>query len=129
MSTTYSNNRMVSKKKRDPTVAINEEIHERAKETAKAKGLSMVDFVNDLIETSIKKDEFLHWYYGENLSMAGYHQNSLFIKDTKKGRTAEIFLKDRELYCTLDDSTNCTHIHFALAQPEIAKLQMKRPRR
>ena len=82
---------MVSGKKREPTVAIREEIHERAKEKAKAKGVSIVDFVNDLIQSNIEKDEFLRWYYGEYLSMAGYHQNSLFIKDTKKGRTAEIF--------------------------------------
>lgn len=129
MLVAYSNTTMVDmqQKKRSPTIAIKEHIHKLVKVKADAKGVSIVDFVNDLILLNIEKDDFLRKYYGEYLSMVGYHQNSIFVKDTKKGRTAEIFLKDSKLYCTLDDTDDCIHIHYALAQPEIAKLNMKKP--
>src|SRR5262245_58803648 len=131
MQHAYFDTAMVGQnKKREPTVAIREDVHRMAKAKATAKGVSIVDFVNDLIQMNIEKDDFLRLYYGEYLSMVGYHQSSLFIKDTKRGRTAEIFIKDNRLFCTLDENDDCVHIHFALAQPEIAKLAaIKRSRK
>jgi hypothetical protein len=46
----------------------------------------------------------------------------LYIKDHKKNQIAEITLKNNQLYCSLDEKTDCVHVHYALALPELARL-------
>jgi len=33
------------------------------------------------------------------------------------------FFKEGRLYCNLDESETCEHIHFVMALPELAKLK------
>jgi len=83
-------------------------------------------FVNDLLIEVLEKDEFLSImmpYY----SLIGIQDNILFIKDEKSKKIAEVYLKDLTLYCELDESQDCEHIHFAYAIPEVAKLNIKKP--
>jgi hypothetical protein len=60
------------------------------------------------------------------LSKVGYEDDILFIRDTKLGKTAEIYLRDRSRYCNVCESKDCVHIHYALALPEVAKLYIRR---
>jgi hypothetical protein len=83
-------------------------------------------FVNDLLEDVLDKDEFLR-VYAPYLSLEGYSYNCLYIKDAKRQVTAEIYRYDNKIKCTLDDSFDCEHVHFALAIPEVAKLGLKKP--
>ncbi len=83
-------------------------------------------FVNDLLEDVLDKDEFLQ-VYAPYLSLEGYSYNCLYIKDTKRQATAEIWRHDNKIKCTLCNSFDCEHVHFALAIPEVAKLGLKKP--
>ena len=83
-------------------------------------------YVNDILMDVLEKDKFLAItmpYY----SLAGHDANTLFIKDEKRDRVAEVYLRDSTLYCALDESQDCEHIHFAYAIPEVAKLNIKHP--
>jgi hypothetical protein len=62
-----------------------------------------------------------------SLSKIGYEDNILSIWDAKKSKTAEIYLRDRSIYCNVCDSRDCVHIHYALALPETAKLYLRKP--
>lgn len=85
-------------------------------------------FVNDLLTDVLDKDEFLQ-RYAPMLSLEGYSYNCLYIKDEKRQATAEIYRYDNKIKCTLCDSFDCEHVHFALAIPEVAKLGLKKPAR
>jgi hypothetical protein len=70
--------------------------------------------------------------YAPSLSIIGYDDNVLYIKDSKKdkGKFAEITLKNDKLYCNLDSEDEyCIHIRFAFAIPEVARLNLKKPGR
>ncbi len=82
-------------------------------------------FVQQLIVDTLDKEDFLS-RIAPGFESLGIHNNILFIKDSKRNGTAEIYLKDSELYCEMDKSVDCDHIHFAWALPELAKLQLKK---
>lgn len=84
-------------------------------------------YVNDLLELYLDKEEFLA-KIAPHLDYKGKGEDVLYIKDHRKGKTAEIYIKDMELWCDLDRSHDCDHIHFAFAIPEVARLPIKRPR-
>jgi hypothetical protein len=94
----------------------------KSKYDSEKTGISFVRWVSDYLLMNLEKDEFIR-SYAPHLSKIGIHENRLIIKDTKKNQLAEIFLKDGQLYCSLDESTDCLHIHFALALPELARLK------
>lgn len=88
-------------------------------------------FANDLVETWLEKDEFIAKRC-PHFEFIGIQDNVMYIKDIRgsgKNKTADIYLKDSDLYCALDSTDDCDHIHYALMRPEVAKLQsIKRPR-
>jgi hypothetical protein len=83
--------------------------------------------VNELLNASVEKETGFLQFYAPYLSKVGYHDDTLYIKDAKKGMTAEVSLKDKSLFCNLDGANSCVHVHFALAIPEIANLHLKSP--
>jgi hypothetical protein len=108
--------------RRKPTVAIKDDIYEKAKSKAAEKGLTLVDYINDVILCSIDRETFLKSYapHIEKIS-AG---DTLVLRDNKTKKIVEISIKDGKLHCTNDD-TDCIHIHYALASQEIGKLKKK----
>ena len=108
------------------TVDIARPVYQKISEIAKENNRPIKDFVNELLLMNIEKDNFLK-SYAPYLSKAGSHENSLYIKDHNVNRTAEVILKDHTLFCILDNSKNCIHVHFALALPELGKLNIKKP--
>jgi hypothetical protein len=45
-------------------------------------------------------------------------QNRITVKDNKRNKIAEVILKDDQLFCSLDENTNCAHIGFVYSLPE-----------
>lgn|SRR3989338_3464348 len=84
--------------------------------------LSFVKWVSEYLLMNLEKDEFVRGY-APFLSKVGIQDNRLIIKDSKKNQFAEVYLKNNQLFCTLDESSDCMHIHFALALPELARLK------
>lgn len=107
------------------TVEIFKETYDAMKLIATRKRWSAKDYINTVLIEAIERDKFLH-SYSPSLSRVGYQDNILFIRDAKLGKTAEIFLRDRSLYCNVCESKDCVHIHYALALPEVAKLYLRR---
>jgi hypothetical protein len=107
------------------TVEIFKETYDAMKVIATRKRWSTKDYINTLLMEAIERDKFLQ-SYAPSLSKVGYEEDILFVRDAKLGKTAEIYLRDRSLYCNVCESKDCVHIHYALALPEVAKLYLRR---
>ncbi|MEO9320800.1 MAG: hypothetical protein ABI361_09020 [Nitrososphaera sp.] len=84
-------------------------------------------YVNELLTEVLDKDDMVR-KMAPHLSLSAVSPAMLFIRDQRSGRTAEVYLHDQQLYCDLDRSKTCEHVQFAFAIPEVAKLQLKKPR-
>jgi hypothetical protein len=107
------------------TVEIFKETYDAMKVIATRKRWSAKDYINTVLMEAIERDKFLQ-SYAPSLSKVGYEDDILFIRDIKLGKTAEIYLRDRSLYCNVCEYKDCVHIHYALALPEVAKLYIRR---
>ena len=105
------------------TVEIFKQTYDVMKATATKKRCNTKDYINTVLAEAIERDKFLH-KYAPFLSKIGFDDNILFVRDTKLSKTAEIYLRDRTLYCNICESNDCIHIHYALALPEITKLYL-----
>jgi hypothetical protein len=76
-----------------------------------------------LLHDILEKDEFLR-HYAPFLSEEGCSRETLYIKDFKEDKTAEIHFNNNRLYCSLCESFSCFHIQFAMATPRVAKLNV-----
>lgn len=108
------------------TVEIFKETYDVMKATAAKKHWNTKDYINTVLVEAIERDRFLQTY-APFLSKIGFEDNILFVRDSKLGKTAEVYLRDRTLYCNVCDSKDCLHIHYALALPETAKLYLRKP--
>jgi len=108
------------------TVEIFKETYDVMKATAGKKRWNTKDYINTVLTEAIERDKFLQTY-APFLSKIGFEDNILFVKDSKLGKTAEVYLRDRTLYCNVCNSKDCLHIHYALALPETAKLYLRKP--
>lgn len=107
------------------TVEIFKETYDVMKANAEKKRWNTKDYINIVLMEAIERDHFL-LSYAPSLSKIGYEDNILFIRDARKNKTAEIYLRDRGLYCNVCDEKDCVHIHYALALPETAKLFLRK---
>lgn len=107
------------------TVEIFKETYDTMKLIAIRRRWSAKDYINSVLMEAIERDKFLQ-SYAPSLSKVGYEDDILFIRDAKLRKTAEIYLRDRSLYCNVCESKDCVHIHYALALPEVAKLFLRR---
>ncbi len=110
------------------TVEIFKDTYDVMKANAEKKRWNTKDYINTVLMEAIERDKFLQ-SYAPSLSKIGYEDNILFIRDAKKSKTAEVYLRDHALYCNICDSKDCVHIHYALALPETAKLFLRKPPR
>lgn len=108
------------------TVEIFKDTYQIMKSEAERKRWNTKEYINLVLKEAIERDEFLQ-VFAPSLLKVGYEGNVLFIKDSKLGKTAEVYLKDQTLYCNICNSRDCNHIHFALALPETARLYLRRP--
>src|SRR5579883_3451760 len=85
------------------TVEIFRETYDIMRANAEKKHWNTKDYINTVLAEVIEKDKFLQTY-APYLFKVGFNDNILFIKDSKVDKTAEIYLKDRVLYCNLCES-------------------------
>ncbi|HKU48479.1 MAG TPA: hypothetical protein VJP79_00890 [Nitrososphaera sp.] len=110
------------------TVEIFKETYDIMKSAAQKNRWNTKEYINSVLESVVEREEFLRSYM-PYLGKVGYESSILFIRDSKLQKTAEVqLLKDRTLYCSICESKDCMHIHYALALPEIVKLYLKKPR-
>jgi len=109
------------------TVEIFKQTYDVMKSNAEKLKWNTKEYINSVLTEAIERDRFLQTY-APNLSKVGYQDDILFIRDAKAGKTAEVYLKDRALYCGLCRSKDCIHVHYAFALPEVVRIYPKRPR-
>lgn len=109
------------------TVEIFKDTYDTMKSTAEKMRWNTKEYINSVLAEALERDKFLQTY-APYLSKVAYQENILFIRDMKKNKTAEVFLKDRALYCGLCESKDCVHIRYAFVLPEVTKMFLKRPR-
>lgn len=119
------------------TVAIHKEIYNKVKLIAEEKGKTIQDYINETLLMNVEKDQFLK-IFAPYLSLEHVSDNTIFLYDAKKDQTILIKIKYREansyddeveVHCENDKSDECMHVRFALALPELMKLNLKRSKR
>lgn len=96
--------------------------------SSKRKAPDFTNFLNDLLADIVETERFQE-IIAPRMIKLGLDQdnlNCMYIKDEKDNKIAEVFLNDNKLYCQLDESHNCNHVMFALLQPEVSRLQIKK---
>lgn len=101
-----------------------EELKKRPTQTKEDLGA----FVNDLLTDVLDKDDFLR-IYAPAISYNNVYDNILYLKDSRiKNKEIEVYLNKGELWCDHDKSSCCEHIRYAFAIPEVAKLNLRKPK-
>lgn len=106
---------------REPTISIQKEVYEKLSSKAKERNADLKGFVNELLVMNIEKEEFMS-KYAPMIQYIAAQDNKIILKDSKKNQFTEVFKKNSNLYCTLDESSDCIHIHYVLALPELGKI-------
>lgn len=112
------------------SLTVLKEVHAKAMEkyeiekSSNKTESSFIKWFSDYVMMNLERDEFLK-DYAPYLEKIGYSNNMLTIRDHKVNNITDIFMKDGRLYCSLDETDDCMHIHFALALPELSKLKRK----
>ena len=103
------------------------EIYKKAKKEHKVReSISFSGFITSMMqETMAKHEAFVK--YAPFLEKIAVEQDRVIIKDNKRDRIAEVIVRNQELQCLLDEKTDCIHIGFVYALPEVyAVLQKKK---
>ncbi len=107
------------------TVEIFREAYEIMKCVALKKRWNTKDHINSVLKEAIDRERFLQ-AYAPYLLKAGCEESVLFIKDSKLGKTAEVYLRVQMLHCNICESRGCSHIHYVLGLPKATKLFLRR---
>ena len=97
-------------------------VYERSKRELELKGItrcsgyltSMMEEMMNRYEVFAKQAPFI-----EKVSI---DRDRVIVKDNKKGRIAEVLLKDGELRCLLDERVDCVHVGFVYSMPELYRI-------
>lgn len=84
---------------------------------------TLIGYVNELIASVLKKDEFLKIYF-PGISAIGILDNKLYLRDKELDKSICVFPRNGKLYCDTDHTFECKHINYIFALPEIAYLKL-----
>jgi hypothetical protein len=121
-----------NRKKEDDivTVNINRGTYVLLKSKAEDRRYSVKDYVNELLDSYVKKYEFVDTQW-PGLSVEGFdpnNKNHIILKDSKKRKFFDVWLYKDELKCEQDDSKCCIHTRYVWLIPEFSKLGIKEPK-
>lgn len=101
------------------TVEIYKENYQYFKEHAIKKKREIKEYINEILELNVKKDEMLQKYI-LHIEKIGVTNDVLYIKDHKKNKIIEVRIMDGELSCSDNDPI---YLQFAWALPELGRLK------
>ena len=82
--------------------------------------MSLGDWTEQLISYAIEQDDYLR-RKSPFFRWQGYQDDLLLIYDAKHRKSIEVEIHDKMLYCREDENTECIHIGFLYAVPEVYK--------
>ena len=97
------------------------EIYDKYKEKAESERYDVKEYLNNLLEAWLKKEEFIKTFAG-HLSVDSLQVNGITLKDTKEKKLVDVYLSDHKLQCELCNSTDCIHAIYVWASPEIGRI-------
>ena len=89
---------------------------------------SLSDYVENILWYVLESDDILK-KYAPFLEKDKIADNTIFIKDNRVNRIAELIVQDGDLYCLLDERKDCVHIGFAWSIPEVYKIMAEHGRK
>jgi hypothetical protein len=94
------------------------------REKAKRPNLSFAAFVSESALIELERRKILR--DAQFISLIGFGDDSVILKDVRKdGKLIEVQIRSKNLKCLYDDISDCIHVGFALALPEVRKILNK----
>jgi hypothetical protein len=94
------------------------------REKAKRPSLSFAAFVSESALIELERRKILR--ESQFISLIGFGDDAVILKDVRKdGKLIEVQIKSKNLKCLYDDSSDCIHVGFVLALPEVRKVLNK----
>ena len=95
------------------------DVYEKSKKDLEMKGItSFSGYLTSMMEEMMQKHEVFA-KYAPMMEKLAVDDNRVVVKDNKKNRIAEVQIKNGELYCMLDEKTDCIHVGFVYSLPEV----------
>ena len=88
-------------------------------EREKHPGISFASFIAESALMELERRQLVR--EAAFISLIGMHDDMITLKDSKTKRFVEVQIKNQKLKCLTDDSTNCIHVGFTFALPEVRK--------
>lgn len=103
------------------TVTVAEPVYLKIKKKAEQEGKSITALSSQILACVIEADEKLA-RYAPFIEVIGFEGNRIILKDNKKDRILDVVLHEKELYCSLDESQDCSHVAFCHALPQVDRV-------
>ena len=89
-------------------------------EKTKHPSLSFAAFVSESALIELERRSMLR--EAQFVSLVGFSDDAVILKDIRKnGRLIEVQIRNKNLKCIPEDTSDCIHVGFALALPEVRK--------
>ncbi len=107
-------------------VDIKREIYNEVSKVAELNGISLRKFVNEMLDLDVQKKSFLQ-KIAPKMNFVELTEESILLRENnaKQVRYYQITIRNKKLWCDVDDKPDCSHIHYVLMLPEIVKLKDK----
>jgi hypothetical protein len=93
-------------------------------EKVKRPNLSFAAFVSESALIELERRKILR--EAQFISLIGFGDDAVILKDVRKDRMLiEVQIRNKYLKCLHDDKSDCIHVGFALALPEVRKILNK----
>jgi hypothetical protein len=93
-------------------------------EKVKRPNLSFATFVSESALIELERRKIIR--EAQFISLIGFGDDAVILKDVRKdGRLIEVQIRNKNLKCLHDDTSDCIHVGFALALPEVRKVLNK----
>ncbi len=90
---------------------------EYKKEREKVSSKSFASFIAESAIIELERKQILR--ESQIISLIALQGNTIFLKDVRKSSLIEVTIKDKEPYCLHDSKSDCIHVGFVLALPEV----------
>jgi hypothetical protein len=94
-------------------------VYEKKKKSLELKGItSFSGYITSTMEEVMAKHETFS-KYAPLLEALTIESDRVILKDNKQNRIIEVMVRNGELYCLLDERSDCVHVGFAYSIPEV----------
>lgn len=101
---------------------IEKELFAKLKERAGERGVT--GYIKHLVQSELLKEE-VRAIIAPKMKLGDIEQGKMEIRDRARGINADVYLRDKAVYCEHDKSFDCDHVKYALTLPDLGRLKFK----